>query len=273
MEQSQEKLAGSTLLDQMADAERIKEEQAFLKAEEGKAAQRHYAEYLRTGGKVDEPKSLDDFLRNLNHAGLQKPKARKQVMPYEDGKKLFHVIANTLGNFEYNEFNKPMLADLVKYFIADPTGIHDLERGIFLCGMPGIGKTHLFRIFGTMVRSFNNPAHEFKTYCCVGLYDSLRTKQSKISNYVNDHAFFDDLGYETKTGESVIKDYGNVSSPIDDIIFEREKKWELFKQRTHFTSNLSPDEIKARYGDRTYDRLKNLCNVVYNSQKYSFRGQ
>ena len=61
----------------------------------------------------------------------------------------------------------------------------------------------------------------------------------------------DELGREP----DVIKDYGNEKRPVPDMICWREKRAMPLLAAT----NLTEDELRAKYGEYVYDRLRSLC--------------
>lgn len=65
----------------------------------------------------------------------------------------------------------------------------------------------------------------------------------------------DELGREP----DVIKDYGNEKRPVPDMICWREKRAMPLLAAT----NLTEDELRAKYGEYVYDRLRSLCNRVF----------
>jgi DNA replication protein DnaC len=64
----------------------------------------------------------------------------------------------------------------------------------------------------------------------------------------------DDLGEEAKE----VMSYGNVITPLVDIIESRYDS----RKMTFFTTNLDANGIKEKYGARVADRLKQMCNIV-----------
>jgi len=78
--------------------------------------------------------------------------------------------------------------------------------------------------------------------------------------------YFDDLGIEPAA-----INYGQRIEPIQDLIFSRYRLWEQSKKLTHFSTNLSLQELADRYDSRVVDRLKGMCNVIQLSNKKSFR--
>lgn len=138
---------------------------------------------------------------------------------------------------------------------------YSLEKGIYLVGTVGVGKTSIMRIFGQLnarqkfgVVSTAAVHAEYTANGAAGLLVWQRppTTGSGIC--------FDDLGAEVMVG----KNFGNEAAPLVSVVLAR---YELLKtgllngQQTHFTTNLTRAEV-AKYGPRFTDRIKEMCNVV-----------
>ena len=71
----------------------------------------------------------------------------------------------------------------------------------------------------------------------------------------------DDLGCEPLE----IQSYGNIYTPIIDLLTHRYDR-QLF---TMITTNLTPQEIRPRYGDRIADRLNEMVrNIVFKNKSF-----
>ena len=71
----------------------------------------------------------------------------------------------------------------------------------------------------------------------------------------------DDLGIEPLE----IQDYGNILSPMVDLLTRRYDR-QFF---TMLTTNLTPQEIRAKYGDRIADRLNEMMvKIVFGNPTY-----
>ena len=64
----------------------------------------------------------------------------------------------------------------------------------------------------------------------------------------------DDLGTEP----SEVLDYGNVYTPVIDLLTKRYEE-QLF---TVITTNLTPQQIREHYGDRIADRLNEMVKKI-----------
>lgn len=136
-------------------------------------------------------------------------------------------------------------------------------KGIFLTGSTGTGKSRRLRwaadAFGIHMMS--------ATALCDLLMEaeSAREKDdillcvpprwSEVPEHYND-LIIDDLGTEPD-GQKV---YGTQRYLMEDAITRR---YEVFPRwKTHFTSNLTVEEIRARYGERVWSRLNEMVTFV-----------
>ena len=80
----------------------------------------------------------------------------------------------------------------------------------------------------------------------------------------------DDLGTEP----SEVLDYGNIYTPVIDLLTKRYEE-QLF---TIITTNLTPQQIRGHYDDRIADRLNEMIkkivfnNCTYRTDKFATRG-
>lgn len=142
-------------------------------------------------------------------------------------------------------------------------GEFDQSKGVFVRGVVGCGKTIMFRMAqrysGTVRRKFKMVNAE--TIVC-----NFESKSS-IDRFFIDEWCFDDLGTEDKANN-----YGKGVEIFKRLIESRYDLWKNYGVRTHFTSNVSNDIILERYGERAYERLKEMCNVVKYPLNQSKRG-
>lgn len=142
----------------------------------------------------------------------------------------------------------------------------DLKKGIFLVGGVGVGKT----VFMMIIRQLLSMKERFVVKPCQQIALEYIDKGTSVlmrygRNYV-DHVdintinrayCFDDLGAEEAT-----KHYGNDANVMAQII---QMRYNIFQGRrilTHFTSNLTADQIDVYYGARVKSRLREMCNWI-----------
>lgn len=177
-----------------------------------------------------------------------------------------------------NTFNQHFIKDsqvlsqielLSMYFTADnrfeQTGF-SLKKGLLLMGGTGVGKTTLMQLFA------KNPVCSYRIIECREIANDYATNGANvIDNYIEEinpshqNPFrqdawglcFDDLGTE-----SMRKNFGNEANIMEEIILSRYSRKSVLQNKTHMTTNLTGDEIEARYGARVRSRMREMFNVI-----------
>lgn len=136
--------------------------------------------------------------------------------------------------------------------------------GIMLCGVCGNGKSTMMRALQAMLNHLNNSG--FFNYMGGGYHVGLRIKDALD---VTRLAKQEDQWYHTKTATQLaiddmgkepkeVMDYGNVLSPIVELI---EYRYEAMLW-TVISTNLTPKQISEKYGARVADRFSEMLEVV-----------
>ncbi|WP_298074866.1 hypothetical protein [uncultured Bacteroides sp.] len=140
--------------------------------------------------------------------------------------------------------------------------------GVLLCGGCGNGKSTMLKAFQQLLNTLHIPKPynegtygirivdaKYIAYLCKNNYEAYR----KIVSV--DMLGIDDLGTEP----SEVLDYGNVYTPVIDLLTMRYEE-QLF---TIITTNLTPQQIREHYGDRVADRLNEMVKkIVFNNGTY-----
>lgn len=168
--------------------------------------------------------------------------------------------------YDVDEDNLEVVEKLCQYFSRDESFPGDLDKGLFLIGPIGVGKTALMKFF------FKNQRFSYKVESC----REVETKYGEMGdNYIDRCSFnvpissngdpfghqvigfcFDDLGTESNA-----KYYGKEKNVMAEIILNRYDNQLPFIS-THITSNLTTEQIKDIYGSRVTDRFKQMVNVI-----------
>lgn len=190
-------------------------------------------------------------------------------------------------SFIVDDENRNQIAAFVAYFSNDYDSMEkygiDSKKGLIIIGNPGSGKSMLFRIMKDILQSelnvnlgereiplrkfyqtfnFYTSEHMAKLFMKDGETALLPFGKNAVIFDKKDpinikHACFDDLG-----SEEMRNSFGNKKEVMLDIVSERYDLFLEYGLQTHFTSNLSPDEIANRYGDRMRSRIRHMCNVI-----------
>jgi DNA replication protein DnaC len=179
--------------------------------------------------------------------------------------------------FALDEHNQIIFDLLCHYFsgddsfvaIAENLGVANpsLDKGIFLAGNFGVGKTWLMKLFA------RNKRQVYHLHNAKGVADAFETDGEEavrsfvqpIKNAVNDGTRFyqpysglclDDIGTE-----DVKTNYGNKKNVIGDLI---EKRYAAGSCGVllHATTNLSAEELKTFYGGRVTSRMREIFNFI-----------
>ena len=131
-------------------------------------------------------------------------------------------------------------------------------KGLLLIGPPGVGKSEICMKVIPLI--FRMVLHKiFSRYQATELYNEATYRSSLRQRFIA----IDDFGIE-----GTFYDYGNPHIVFSEIVDGIEKRGTLLIA----TTNLTMDEIKAKYGLRTFDRLRaNMCIVVIREK--SLRGK
>ena len=139
---------------------------------------------------------------------------------------------------------------------------------MLLCGGCGNGKSTMLKAFQQLLNFLNLPSPygqgnygiqivdaKYIAHLCKKDYSAFLKLASK------DMLGIDDLGTEPKE----IMDFGNVFTPIIDLLTKRYEE-QLF---TIVTTNLTPSQIREHYGDRIADRLNEMTEkIIYRNSTY-----
>ena len=146
---------------------------------------------------------------------------------------------------------------------------YKLDKGILLAGAVGVGKTMIMNLYKvnkrvpydvmnckTLTQQFGKRDGGFEVV--EPLMGRHRVDIKSIDNLWQEEVgvCFDDLGTE-----DVTTNFGNKSMVMADLILGRYGNRLPFYY-THVTTNLTPDEVQAKYGDRVWDRMKEMFNVI-----------
>jgi DNA replication protein DnaC len=148
---------------------------------------------------------------------------------------------------------KDIFTDLAGYHLNGSTTL-DTSKGILLIGNIGTGKT----IIASCV--LNNPIGKFEMVNCNKLAAQFDGRYDEIDyytkeNYCGGFLCFDDLGDERE-----INHYGNRINLMSELLKERYVN--VPHNRTMVTTNLTPDQMKEKYGERVYSRMREMFNII-----------
>ena len=148
--------------------------------------------------------------------------------------------------------------------------IDNRKMGLMLCGLPGNGKTTVMNAICQVFKLFDfKDVHGETVY--IRSVSAVEVAQMAKSNYKafknlcnNPFLAIDDFGEEPVE----VLEYGNVLSPITDMLSIRYSEQFL----TILTTNTAANKIRERYGARIADRFNEMMRVIIFTNP-SYRGQ
>ena len=198
------------------------------------------------------------------------PMKARFKMPMSEEGAYAYLLAATEAEVEHrqrtfcsNEYLERQLHEIA-HWLTSPSS----HFGIMLCGGCGNGKSTVLYAFQLLLNSLRIPKPDND-----GTY-GIRIEDAKYIAYLcknNNESYrnlfkvdmlgIDDLGIEP----AEVMDYGNVYTPVIDLLTERYEE-QLF---TIITTNLTPQQIREHYGDRIADRLNEMVKkIVFSNGTY-----
>lgn len=183
--------------------------------------------------------------------------------------------------FQIIDFQKPVMVALSLYFTNDSkfeeldsneynsNGLPlSLNKGIWLWGNPGVGKTMIMGMFSKNKRlSYEVIQCPKLTYqyskegddVIAHFTKPLTTQAASADNFYqrNRGACYNDLGTEP----TLSKFYGNPINVMEYLFLQSYDNSVPFFHR-HVTTNLTMDQVKEMYGLRVLDRIKQSFNII-----------
>lgn len=157
---------------------------------------------------------------------------------------------------KYNQAQKTVVYDLLKYFTNQPDSVFHLQKGIYLYGPTGTGKTMLMQLFQKLA------ADTVKAF-------EISNLTREIQN-AKDHPEFDIIGSlkqgnrcldEFGFGNDRVMDHGNETRVYNATLYERHLR-SRFGKITHIISNV-PIKDAGKYVDfRNVDRFGEMMTPV-----------
>ena len=172
-------------------------------------------------------------------------------------------VENRRRTFCFNEYLDRQLHEMA-HWLTSPSS----HFGIMLCSGCGNGKSTMLKAFQQLLNSLHIPKPDNDGTYGIQIVDAKYVAHLCKNNHEAyrklisvDMLGIDDLGTEP----SEVMDYGNVYTPVIDLLTKRYEE-QLF---TIITTNLTPQQIREHYGDRIADRLNEMVKkIVFSNGTY-----
>lgn len=164
---------------------------------------------------------------------------------------------------------KELMNDIFRWCIMDDTGRYNPDKGLWLYGDIGTGKTTMLEIVKRFCRYYRPwqdsdgsgryfVPYSFRISNAVKVCDDFsRHGYAGIDTYIDStRQAFDELGSESVA----VGHFGTVQNVFQYIL---QRRYEMRHTGfTHATTNMELSEISQRYGARIWDRCKEMFNFV-----------
>lgn len=130
------------------------------------------------------------------------------------------------------------------------------KNSLLLTGNIGAGKTTLALSLCNVIDTFNSYSSCFRCVKATAVVNAARDEEEGRFDHIKmaKRLFIDDLGIEP----AMSKVYGNETTPIVDLLYFRYDRM----LPTIIATNLSIGEIRDKYGDRVFDRIRETFAVM-----------
>ncbi len=177
-------------------------------------------------------------------------------------KRLFLRVARSVcPEFTVDEHHREVIRDIFAWCMMMP-GPYNPRKGLWLCGSIGTGKSTMLLIikeFCKLVRpSENGWPYSYKIIRATELCKEFAQRGYEgLEQYVESNRLaIDEVGAENLS----VAHYGMTENVIQYILQHRyDRRHQAF---THVSTNLTEENLRQMYGDRIYDRCRELFNIV-----------
>ncbi len=170
-------------------------------------------------------------------------------------------------DFIIDDDNSKVINNLFLYFIRSKNCKLELNKGLWIEGSLGIGKSLTMRIFSDFCRIVSKITNfTFVSKNASQITDIYKENGNLDAFTWNKNGFYkkpiplhiDELGRE----ERPVDYYGTKLNVCQRILEDRYEIWQRFGVPTFITTNLQKDEVISFYESHIQDRVRHMCNVI-----------
>lgn len=191
--------------------------------------------------------------RELAKSSTDIRKSFKANLTLNQAKHLWMAIGKRIVGPRYQVMPNQVevVTEIIKWMIMDETCTYNLQKGFFITGDIGVGKTKIMEIMMGFMYHFKKIIAMKSALNIVSMFKS----REPLNRLFTSPLFIDDVGTENVN----INVWGTDEMPIYTILNERylNRRFLVF-----ITTNLDPESFGKRYGDRVMDRIKEMCNYI-----------
>jgi hypothetical protein len=225
-------------------------------------------------------KALAEKKRNDMLNAITRPNELWNLARWRGTQLISYRSGNPTIEFEPMDFQKPIITALCLYFCNDEkfedldiskynkTGLSfNLNKGLWMWGNPGVGKSVMMEIFNRNTRLCYDIVQCPKLVHGYSKFgdDAIRDLMSEVRAIKGDNNFgqeikgicYNDLGTENTKAIH----YGNSINVMEQIMMQTYENKVPYWHR-HVITNLTFAQVKEAYGVRITDRIKECFNIL-----------
>mgnify|MGYP002507815682 CR=1 FL=1 len=208
----------------------------------------------------------------IDNAFFSKPVPRyMQTIPLNQESWDIHVgnlktiIKEHEPHFEYTDELGEVHKNMLLYFLGNSRSEYNLNKGLYVYGSPGCGKSLLMQYVFKQLTGFLG----VNSYRVAQSIDIVRDFQKNglqtIEKYIkSDNGkpiiyLIDDFG----AGNRKVNNFGTTVDVFSELVVNRYPYFSKQGIITHFTSNIQPIDLKKEFDDRVSSRMAEMVNMVY----------
>lgn len=168
--------------------------------------------------------------------------------------------ANPAFDWVFSKSDAANIQNLLKWLINDPTGTLPLNKGLFVYGLPGTGKTEIIRALCTM-----SGRYCFNKSLAFSRMSEVYTKAKSDINYnpIDDCVRYDRVLDEAGRYTGEVTRYGDKLDINEAVIEQRYCRWSDYGQVTILISNGNRASIKGLFSEMLYSRILEFTTPVF----------
>lgn len=149
---------------------------------------------------------------------------------------------------------------LIRYFINDDSSPYPINKGLFVYGGVGSGKTEIMSCMGKMCERLD--LKKAFVFCKMSdIYTKTRTDKEydPIEPNVSGSRLFDEFARYT----GPVLRFGEPIDINEAIIEQRYDRFVRYGQITHILTNTTPNALQEMISPMLFDRIREMCTSVF----------
>jgi DNA replication protein DnaC len=206
-------------------------------------------------------RSLEDVLNEtMSHISQGRPHQEKDVNLNRLAS-MWNAIGRKFDpSFSYNH-HRELYRSMILWAVAHKDSKHDINRGLFLHGPIGTGKTLAMSILRIFLQITGQQEIVFDIHKADDIVDRIMTdgKFDAIRKLSFKHLFVDEVGQE----KIQIQYFGNEVCVMEKVFMYAYDSHSRYRTYMHVSTNVDPSKFDILYGPRVYSRMQELFNFIY----------